>query len=151
VTEVEVLKLTIAGEYLDAAIEFFLARTNYFCAIHLSAAAEELLGAHLPEEERISTFAWKAERALKSETGAPMGKAAARRSMNEWKNEVKHMDDGTSPTIQIDPAFAAEHHIEQALINFYKLKLRKSAAVWKFEDHQNRSLAQRIEAMKPPG
>jgi hypothetical protein len=143
VTEVEVSKLTIAGEYLDAAIEFFLARTNYFCAIHLSAAAEELLGAHLLEEKRISTFAWKAERALKSETGAPVGEAAARRSVNAWRNDVKHMKDGTSPTIQIDSAFAAEHHIEQALINFYKLNLRKSAAVWKFEDHQNRSLTQR--------
>jgi hypothetical protein len=32
VTEVEVSKLEIASEYLDAAIGFFLARTNYFCA-----------------------------------------------------------------------------------------------------------------------
>jgi hypothetical protein len=41
-------KLDIAREYLDAAIEFFLARHNFFCAIHLAAAAEELFGAHLP-------------------------------------------------------------------------------------------------------
>ena len=41
-TEVEVPKLEIAREYLDRAIEFFLAGTNYFSAIHLSAAAEEL-------------------------------------------------------------------------------------------------------------
>ena len=61
-TEVEVSKLTIAGEYLDAAIEFFLARTNYFCAIHLSAAAEELFGAHLPEDVRIFTLAWRPRR-----------------------------------------------------------------------------------------
>jgi hypothetical protein len=70
VTEVEVSKLTIAGEYLDAAIEFFLARTNYFCAIHLSAAAEELLGPHLPEDQRIFTFAWKAEKAEVRNRGA---------------------------------------------------------------------------------
>ena len=88
-------------------------------------------------------------RRLKSETGVPMDAAAARRSVNAWKNDAKHMNNGASPTIQIDPAFAAEHHIEQALINFYKLNLRKSAAVWKFEDHQNRSLAQRIETLKP--
>lgn len=143
VTEVEVSKLTIAGEYLDAAIEFFLARTNYFCAIHLSAAAEELLGAHLPEGERIFTFARRAERALKSETKSPMTAAAAVKSVNDWKNDVKHMNDGASPTIRIDAAFAAEHHIEHALINFTKLNLRKSSAVWRFEDHQNRSLAQR--------
>ena len=72
-----------------------------------------------------------------SETGPISSDAVARRSVNEWKNDVKHMNDGASPTIRIDPAFAAEHHIEQALINLYKLNLRKSTAVWKFEDHQN--------------
>jgi hypothetical protein len=63
----EISKLEIAREYLDAAIEFFLAQTNFFGAILLAAAAEELFGAHLPEGQRISTLAWKAEKALKSE------------------------------------------------------------------------------------
>lgn len=139
-TEVVVPKLEIAREYLDAAIEFFLAEKNYFCAIHLSAAAEELLGAHLPEDERIFTLAWRAEKVLMSERGSTPTDAAAHRRVNEWKNDVKHMNDGTSPTIAIDPAFAAEHHIEQALNNFYKLNLGKSAAVWGFEDHQNRKV-----------
>jgi hypothetical protein len=131
----------IASEYLDAAIGFFLAGTNYFCAIHLSAVAEELFGAHLREDQRIFTLAWKAEKALMSETGPIPSDAVARRSVNAWKNDVKHMNDGASQTITIDPAFAAEHHIKQALINFYKLNLRKkSAAVRKFEDHQNRKV-----------
>jgi hypothetical protein len=137
VTEREVSKLEIAKEYLDAAIEFFMARKGYFSAIHLAAAAEELFGAHLHESQRIFTSAWRAEKALMAETGAVPSDAAARKSVNEWKNNVKHMNDGTSPTIRIDPAFAAEHHIEQALVNFYKLNLRKSAAVWRFEDYQN--------------
>jgi hypothetical protein len=72
-TELEVSKLEIAREYLDAAIEFFLARKNLFCAIHLAAAAEELFGAHLlksdeESDERIFTLAWKAQKALISET-----------------------------------------------------------------------------------
>lgn len=139
-TEVEISKLEIAREYLDAAIELFLAGTNYFCAIHLSAVAEELFGAHLPENQRISKFAWKAEKALLSETGQIPSNEVARKSVNEWKNEVKHMNDGASPTIRIDPAFAAKHHIKQALINFYTLKLQESAAVWRFEEHQNREV-----------
>jgi hypothetical protein len=49
VTERKVSKLKIAHEYLDAAIEFFLARTNFFCAIPLAAAGEDVFGAHLPE------------------------------------------------------------------------------------------------------
>jgi hypothetical protein len=133
--EATYFKIDMAREYLDAAIELFLTRNNFFCAIHLAAAAEELFGAHLPECQRISTLAWKAERALKSEQ-QPTSDASARRSVNEWKNEVKHMDDGSSLTLKIDPAFAAEYHIEQALINFYKLGLHKSAAIWKFEERQ---------------
>ena len=89
-------KLDIAREYLDAAIEFLLAQNNFFCSIHLAAAAEELFGAHLPECQRISTLAWKAEKGLKSESGQTASDAAARKSVNEWKNEVKHMADGTS-------------------------------------------------------
>jgi hypothetical protein len=116
-------KIDIACEYLDAAINFFLARNNFFCAIHLATAAEELLGAHLPECQRISTLAWKAEKGLMSEKQPTPSDAAARRSVNEWKNEVKHRDDGTSSTLKIDPTFAADHHIEQALNNFYKLGL----------------------------
>ncbi len=139
-TEAEISKLVIASEYLDAAIGFFLTGANYFCAIHLSATAEELFGAHLPEDQRIFALAWKAEKALMSETGSIPSDAVARRSINEWKNNVKHMNDCASRTIRIDPAFAAEHHIEQALINFYKLNLRKSGAVWRFEDHQNRKV-----------
>jgi hypothetical protein len=134
----EVAKLEIALEYLDGAIEFFLAGRNFFCAIHLSAAAEELFGAHLPECQSIFTLAWRAEKALTAEAGPMPTDAAARKSVNEWKNEVKHMDDSACRTVTIDAAFAAEHHIEQALVNFYKLRLRKSAAIWKFEDHQNR-------------
>ena len=58
-TEAVYSKIDIAREYLDAAIEFFLAGDNFFCVIHLAAAAEELFGAHLPESQRISTLAGK--------------------------------------------------------------------------------------------
>ena len=119
-TEREISKLDIAREYLDAAIEFFLSETNFLCAIHLAGAAEELFGAHLSEGQRISTSALKAEGA-ESEMGGNASDAQARKSVNEWKNEVKHMNDGTSRSLAIDPEFAAKHHIEHALVNFYKL------------------------------
>jgi hypothetical protein len=92
-------------------------------------------------------LAWKAEKALGAETtpippDADANKKAnkkAQKSVNEWKNEVKHMDDGTSTRLKIDSAFAAKHHIEQALINFYKLRLQKSAAIWKFAEQQSQN------------
>jgi hypothetical protein len=39
-----------------------------------------------------------------------------------------------------DERQVAEHHIEQALVNFYKLNLGRSAAVRKFETHRNLKL-----------
>ena len=144
-TAVEVPLLEIAREYPDAAIEFFLERTKFFCAIHLAGAAGELFDGHLQESEQFFTAAWKAEKALMSETGPlPTDEAvdkaadkAARQSVNKWKNEVKHMKDGARRRT-IDPEFAAECLIEKALVSFYKLKLQKSPAIRKFEDHQNR-------------
>jgi hypothetical protein len=137
-SEQVVSKREIACEYLDAAIEFYLACTNLFCAIHLAAAAEELLGKQVPEDQRIFTFAWKAEKALKSETGPSVSDTEARKSVNELKNRIKHMDNRGDATVTIDPMLEAEFYIEHALINFYKLNLPKSSAIWKFEDHQNR-------------
>src|SRR5215813_5965710 len=136
-TEIEVPMLEIAREYLDAALEFFLKQTKFFCAIHLAGAAGELFDAHLQKSEQFFRSAWKAEEALMSEAGSAPSDAEARQSVNKWKNEVKHMNDG-SQTVTIDPEFAAECLIEKALVSFYKLKLRKSPAIWKFEDHQNR-------------
>jgi hypothetical protein len=135
-TERIVAKRDIAREYIDAAIDFFLEGRNYFCAIHLAAAAEELLGAHLPEDERISTGAWRAQKALRSESQPTPSDKEAHRDVNKWKNEVKHMNNGV-PTLTIDEAAMAEWHIEHALINYYHLNLPKSAAIWRFDDYQN--------------
>jgi hypothetical protein len=146
--EATYLKINIARECLDAAIEFFLARNNFFCSIHLASTAEELFGAYLPKDQRIFTLAWKAERALKAEKKpiAPdsnshkVAMKESQKSVNEWKNEVKHMNAGNNYKLEVDPAFAAEFCIGQALINFYKLKLQKSAAIWRFEEYQNQNV-----------
>jgi hypothetical protein len=134
-----VSKREIACEYLDAAIEFYLTGTNLFCAIHLAGAAEELLGKHLSEDRRIFTFAWRAEKALRSET-RPTSDEEARKSVTEWKNRIKHMDNSNDATVRVDPMAAAEFHIRLALTNFYNLNLPETPAIRKFEDHQSRRL-----------
>jgi hypothetical protein len=140
-----VSKREIACEYLDTAIEFYLARTNLFCAIHLAGAAEELLGRHLPEDRRISTLAQKAEKALKSKPGTTISDADAIRSVNEWKNQIKHMDNSDDATVTVDPMAAAEFHIRLALTNFNNLSLPETPAIRKFEDHQSRRLRALLE------
>ena len=63
-------KLSIACEYLDMAMQLYIEERNYFCAIHLAGAAEELFGKHLPEHERTHTIVRNAQQALQElETG----------------------------------------------------------------------------------
>jgi hypothetical protein len=129
-----VSKREIACEYLDAAVEFYLAETNLFCAIHLAAAAEELLGKLLPEEDRIFTLAWKAERYFKAEKNPTVTDKAARKSVNESKNRIKHMDNSEDETVLIDPKLEARFYIEHAWINFSKLGLRESHSIRRFHE-----------------
>jgi hypothetical protein len=42
---IEVRKLNIAVEYLDAAMQMYVDQRNFFCAIHLAGAAAELFDA----------------------------------------------------------------------------------------------------------
>jgi hypothetical protein len=145
--QVVVPKREIACEYLDAAIEFYLAGTNLICAIHLAGAAEELLGKQLPKEcpdhpekERILTSASKAERALVAETGRT--EKEARDRIIAVKNQIKHManDEDTTVTFEFGPLAEAAFQIRHALTNFYKLDLPETPAIRRFEDHQSRRL-----------
>ena len=52
-------KLAIACEYLDLAMQLYVEQENYFCAIHLAAAAEELFGSHLPERIECTPYRGK--------------------------------------------------------------------------------------------
>jgi hypothetical protein len=115
-SEQVVLKRDIAREYLDAAIEFYLAQTNVFCAILLAGAAEELLGKHLPEDQRIFNFAVRAEKQFMLESRATVSDKEARNSVTGWKNQIKHMDDSDDATVTFEfgPMAAAEFYIRHA-------------------------------------
>jgi len=138
-------KIQIACEYLDLAMNLFLDDNNLFCAIHLAAAAEELLGQHLPEEINSHTRSWKAQKALECiERGTEIADKKAKEFINWPKNAVKHMNRGNGGNddtqITIDPAEEAEWLIERALSNFYKLGLSKSPTLWKYEEQVTQRL-----------
>ncbi len=88
------VKLDIAREYLDLAMQCYADGRDYFSTIHLAAAAEELLGKWLREEDRISTAALKAQKEMaRLETGKTPTDRKVRRFLNWSKNNIKHMDD----------------------------------------------------------
>lgn len=145
-------KLEIASEYLELAMQLYLEKRNYFCAIHLAGAAEELFGMHLPKDKRIFNIARKAQKALRIIETAKVPQNAkehaeadreATQLVNWSKNTIKHLNDDKT-TITIDPVFEASRWIEQALINYYKLHLPKSSTLWKFEDYRNKEIQRQL-------
>jgi hypothetical protein len=140
-------KLSIACEYLDMAMQLYIEERNYFCAIHLAGAAEELFGKHLPEHERIYTIVRNAQKALHEiETGQKPTKRELDAFVTYAKNAIKHEDyESGERSVTLDVVFEARRYIEDALINFNKLReietlrphLVKSPTKWKFEDYQN--------------
>lgn len=152
-------KLDIAYEYLETAMRLYVEETDYFSAIHLAAAAEELFGKHLPETERASFMVLKGQIALQVlDGGEEIEYAAAQdKKGKEYekakgivlgpKNRIKHMnDDGSDATVTIDRIAEAQWWIEHALINYdkvrkihgYKRHSLKSQTMLKFEDYRVR-------------
>lgn len=135
---IEVPKLDIAIEYLDAAMQMYVDQRNYFCAIHLAGAAAELFDAHLPKHTRISEIAWKCQKALhESETGRQPSNKEINEVANGSRNAIKHMDEDGVLTVAIDPIAEAQWYIDNALISFEKLKLTQTPAAWRYQDYRN--------------
>lgn len=140
-------KQEIACEYIELAMRLFMEGRDYFCVIHLASAAAELLDQHLPEEIRSFNRAWKGQRALQAiesgvypETEFEYKKAdrEAKRVVNQSKNAVKHMSDG-EPSVLIDPPCEAEWWLESALNSYYKLGLKRTTTLQRFEAYQSES------------
>jgi len=106
------------------AMQLYIEERNYFCAIHLAGAAEELFGKHLPERERIHTIARNAQKALhEMETGRKPTKKELDVSVTYAKNTIKHEDcESGERSVTLDVVFEARRYIEDALINFNKLR-----------------------------
>jgi hypothetical protein len=131
-------KLDVAREYLDAAMQMYMNRRDYFCAMHLAGAAAELFDRHLPNgKRRMFEMTWKAEKALHAQdTGEVLTDRDAKKVVNWSKNAVKHMNDGEQ-TISIDAPAEAWWWIEHAFLSFCRLGLPKTPIMWKYQDHES--------------
>ncbi|MDE2434034.1 MAG: hypothetical protein KGN37_14430 [Burkholderiales bacterium] len=141
-------KIQIAFEYIDMAVTLYMSRQNYFCSLHLAAAAEEIFGMHFEHEEDSSHGkAWRAYKALEVLDGRDEIKNDAAKKFINWpKNAVKHMqrvggqlDDRE---LFIDPEKEAEWFIEHALKNIGRLRLPKSSALQKYESYKAQQIRQ---------
>jgi hypothetical protein len=142
----EYKKVDIACEYLDLAMQLFIEQRDFFCIIQLAAAAEELLGMHLPKHERNFEISKKTQISFAAlEQGMKRGldpklpddmklaEQEAKLVVLQSKNKIKHMNEHDDDKVMIAPQLESRNWIDDALINFGKLKLPKSQTQWKYE------------------
>ena len=135
-----IYKKDIATEYLNAAMQMYLRKENYFCAIHLAAAAFELFDLHLPKNQQTYELMRRAQRQLhKLETGNNQSDKDISKVINGSKNAIKHMNDGEQQ-VDIDPVYEARWYIDHALNCYERLGLEKTRTVWAYQDRRSQEI-----------
>ena len=123
-TETE--KLVIAIEYLDTAATLWIHKINYFSAMHLAAAAEEIAGkacriANI--NSHYDDLRSKVLNTLKA-VGIKHTEKQIKDAYFGAKNSVKHMDSRNDTLVDIDPRKESAEYIVSAYRNFEKLGLQ---------------------------
>jgi hypothetical protein len=127
------LKISIATEFLERAIELFLRGDSYHAALHLAGAAEEILNVHaraieFPDGTRMApTFDQIKDATISVLAPAtPAEKARAEKwthdRMTIAKNSVKHMRGARDKHVQFDSEVEAEEVISRAISTFFQVQ-----------------------------
>lgn len=118
-------KLVVAIEYLDTAATLWVHGLNYFSAMHLAAAAEEIAGKACRIRRKNSYF--DDLRARVRQTLSQIRVVHTDRQLKDAfygaKNAIKHMASENDAMVTIDPKREAADYIVAAYRNFAKLGL----------------------------
>lgn len=135
-------KLDIAAQQLDAALRFYFDERDYFSAITLAGAAEEILGVHLKIRGQPNAFdedlksSLRVYRWLFGEEQAP---GSMHKTINRAKNGSKHMYGKNDAELYCDPAEEAKSVLDGAVTNYYRLmaheELPETPLIRKFSHH----------------
>lgn len=120
-------KIEIASQLLDIALRhYFSEPPEYFAAICLAGAAEELLGRHVEARGGESSFSNIKNSAVRlsrllDEKGEPATEKVIYNLMNKAKNSTKHMNGSVDSTVFFDPKTEAKDLLDRGVVNYYQL------------------------------
>ena len=138
---VEYKKINIASKMLETALKLFLEDKDYFSALHLAGACEEILGKQiefLGKETSIESNIKAIQAIKKTLSGIDMTDKDERDTFNSAKNSIKHMRDGNDSTITMDPEYEAEEMLSRALTNWNRLGGYETPLMEKFFNNQEK-------------
>jgi hypothetical protein len=135
-------KQRVALELLDSALQMYYAK-NYFAAIHLAGAAEELFGTYLELWKSAKPAADSFHDEAVQLLGYGLGEVPAAlskqlyRAIFHSRNRTKHMNLQDDHDINFDPLLEAETVLSRALSNFYEvaemLGVRPTRRMYRFD------------------
>ena len=130
----------IALEQLETALNLWAGQDSYFSIITLAGAAEEILGTCLTAAgidnslESIKKDSTAMFRHLYGEEADP--KVFANRA-NHARNQSKHFDPGSSPTLEIDAREEARDILTRAVENYWRLDTDLTPAMVRFQESES--------------
>ncbi len=120
--EINTTKLALAQQQLETAIGLFISRRDRVSAITLAGAADGILHGLVVKEGKqpFSDYAMGVREVLSNETPA---KAKYAKHINDTLNinDLKHMDEGGTTDISLDPDISALGAILKAIANHHIL------------------------------
>ena len=139
--KIEYSKLTIALEYLEAAIEEYEIHQRYFAAMNLAGVSEELLGKLIrvngKEDQLTKTVNLLSELQEKLSDLVDLGftnKKELKKLLGSSKNGIKHMDSVNDTKAQLFFSIEDESKsmIKAAIRNLIILEIPQSVAISNF-------------------
>jgi len=127
-------KTDIAKSQLDSALTFYLEDRELVSAITLAGAAEEILGKLCEKEHKPTSLEHRTKLAcdlFKFVWNRDEDEKSVRDSMNQTKNELKHLISGDA--IDVDIEFEAGELLERAIGNYERLFGTKTDKMCSFE------------------
>ena len=120
-------KHAVASELLNSAMKLYLQGDNYYSALHLGGAAEEVLSVYARGINLVPCYD-NTKQAIVSM--APMWPGAENEDneravtdlMNEAKNAVKHKRGSRDDWVEFDPREEAGEVIERALSTYLQIR-----------------------------
>lgn len=122
---VETEKIAIAVEYIETASILWIHEINYFAAMHLAAAAEEISGKACRIERKKSNYDELREEVIRmlSAAGIDHTENDIKNAFYGAKNSIKHMDSKSDRLVSINSKNQSATYIVSAFRNFEKLGL----------------------------
>lgn len=140
--ETEHAKLAVATQQLDTALRLYFGGREYFSAITLAGAAEEILGVYLKLYKQPNAFESDLESSLRVYRwlhGEEGSRDSMHNTINRVKISAKHMRGKNDTGLICDPREEAQDILDRAVTNYYRLmsfeELSETPRIRKFNAH----------------